>query len=78
MSSERDQTIREMCISYRDDYDLVKLPTDPSWVRGLTDQERQGLWRTMALIYDTEILPKINNETDTNRKRKKGHKRKMG
>ena len=62
MTQQRDQVIREMCLSYRDDYDLKKLPTDPSWVRGLTDAERQGLWQTMALIYDTEIEPIINGK----------------
>lgn len=59
MNSQRDQIIREMCRSYRSDYDLNKLPTDPPWVLGLTDQDRLGLWKTMAHIYDTEIQPRI-------------------
>ncbi len=78
MSTQRDQIIREMCLSYRNDYDLKKLPTDPPWVLGLTDQDRLGLWKTMESIYDTEIAPKIQNETTTTRKPKKGHQRKMG
>jgi len=55
MNNERDQTILEMCKSYRSDYDLKKSDTDPPWLLGLTDRERQGLWRTMAAIYDAEI-----------------------
>lgn len=62
MNSERDRIIREMCISYRDDYELKKLDTDPSWLRGLTDAERHGLWQTMSLIYDTEIEPRTHGK----------------
>ena len=78
MSNQRDQVIREMCLSYRPDYDIVKLPTDPPWLVGMTDFERQGLWRTMADIYDTEIKHKVNNETTTITKSKKGYQRKVG
>lgn len=78
MSNERDQVILEMCVSYRPDYHVVKLPTDPPWLVGMTDFERQGLWRTMADIYDNQIKPKTNNEKTTTRKRKNRYKRKMG
>ena len=78
MNTKRDQTILEMCKSYRSDYDLKKLPTDPPWVLGLTDTERKGLWRTMAHIYDTELEAKINHETKTVRQPKNRHQRKMG
>ena len=69
MTSKRDQTIREMCVSYRDDYDLKKLPTDPPWVRGLTDFERQGLWRTMERIYDTDIQEQLLRRKNRNLRR---------
>ena len=78
MTNQRDQVILEMCRSYRPDYDVVKLPSDPSWLAGLTDFERRGLWQTMAHIYDTEIKPKTNNEKRPTRKRKNRHQRKMG
>lgn len=77
MSNERDRIIREMCLSYRSDYDLNKSPNDPPWILGLTDFDRKGLWLTMSHIYDTQVAPRIKNETNTNRKRKKGYKRKM-
>ena len=78
MSNQRDQTILEMCRSYRSDYDLKKQDSDPPWLLGLTDSERQGLWRTMEHIYDTEIATRANNETTTITKPKKGHQRKVG
>lgn len=78
MNQQRDQIILEMCRAYRSDYDLKKLPSDPSWLLGLTDLERQGLWRTMAHVYDTEIAPRIKNETHIDSKHKNRLKRKMG
>ena len=62
--TDREQIITSMCYTYRNDYGLNKLPTDPSWCAGMTDQERQGLWRTMAQIYDNDIAPhmELKNE----------------
>ena len=60
----REQIITNMCYTYRHDYGLNKQPDDPPWTAGMTDQERQGLWRTMAQIYDNNIEPymELKNE----------------
>jgi hypothetical protein len=49
-----------MCISYRHDYGLDRLPTDPPWIAGMTAEERKGLWDTMAQIYDNNIAPNMD------------------
>ena len=36
----REEIIRDMCMSYRHDYDLNRSPSDPPWVAGLTPKER--------------------------------------
>lgn len=63
----RDEIIFNMCMTYRHDYGLRKLPSDASWVAGMTDQEREGLWRTMAQIFDNDIAPHMDfkNESTT-------------
>jgi hypothetical protein len=53
----REEIITNMCYTYRHDYGLNKDPSDPSWCAGMTPQERQGLWRTMAQIFDNNINP---------------------
>ena len=64
----RDEIIHDMCVSYRSDYELRKSPADPPWLAGMTDKERQGLRRTMATIFDNNILPLLKNETTLDRK----------
>ena len=55
----REEIIRDMCVSYRSDYDLNRSPSDPPWVAGLTPKERMGLWRTMEQIYEINIASKM-------------------
>lgn len=55
----REQIITDMCISYRHDYGLNRSPEDPPWVAGMTNDERKGLWDTMAQIYDNNIAPNM-------------------
>ena len=56
----REQIITDMCITYRHDYGLDRLPTDPPWIAGMTAEERKGLWDTMAQIYDNNIAPNMD------------------
>lgn len=51
----REEIITDMCYTYRHDYGLDKDPNDPSWLSGMTPDERKGLWETMAQIYDNDI-----------------------
>jgi hypothetical protein len=53
----REQIITDMCYTYRLDYGLDKDPNGPSWLSGMTPDERKGLWDTMAQIYDNDIQP---------------------
>ena len=46
-----------MCYTYRHDYGLDKDPNDPPWLSGMTPSEREGLYNTMAQIFDNSILP---------------------
>ncbi len=46
-----------MCYTYRHDYGLDKQPDDAPWVAGMTQSQRDGLWRTMAQIFDNDIAP---------------------
>lgn len=49
--------IIDMCYTYRHDYGLTKHPEDPSWVAGMTDEERLGLYKTMEQLYEHHIKP---------------------
>ena len=53
----REEIITDMCYTYRHDYGLDKDPNDPSWLSGMTPDERKGLYNTMAQIYDNNIAP---------------------
>lgn len=53
----REQIITSMCYTYRHDYGLDREDTDPTWVAGMTQPERQSLWNTMAQIFDNDIKP---------------------
>jgi hypothetical protein len=53
----REEIITDMCYTYRHDYGLDKDPNDPPWLSGMTPSEREGLYNTMAQIFDNSILP---------------------
>jgi hypothetical protein len=57
----REQIITSMCYTYRHDYGLDRKDTDPSWVAGMTQAERESLWNTMAQIFDNDIEPRVNS-----------------
>jgi hypothetical protein len=60
----RDEIITDMCYTYRHDYGLNRSDDDPPWVSGMTQSEREGLWRTMAQIYDNNIAPYMDIKND--------------
>lgn len=51
----REEVIEEMCKHYREDYLEDKKPGDPSWARGMTEKDREGLRKTMDQLYDKII-----------------------
>lgn len=56
----REQIITSMCMTYRHDYGLVRLPTDFPFIAGMIDSERKALWNQMAQIFDNDIWPYMN------------------
>ena len=56
----REQIITGMCYTYRHDFGLDRHPDDAPWLAGMTDVERRGLWRTMAQIFDNDIMPLLD------------------
>ncbi len=56
----REEIITDMCYTYRHDYGLDKLPSDPPWTAGMTPDERKGLYNTMSQIYEHNIEPLLN------------------
>lgn len=51
------EIIHEMCMSYRHDYGLRKLPGDPTWTSGMTEEDAVMLYKTMEKIYNDNIEP---------------------
>lgn len=62
----KEEIITDMCYTYRHDYGLDKNPDDPSWCAGMTPEERTGLYKTMAQIYENNIEPLLNQQGEKN------------
>lgn len=56
----REDVITNMCYTYRHDFGLTK-PKGNSFSdllsSGMTEEDRQHLWNTMAQIFDNDIAP---------------------
>ena len=55
--TEKEQTITDMCYTYRHDYGLRKEPNDPPWTSGMTQKDAEMLYKTMEQIYNNNIEP---------------------
>ena len=53
----REQIIHDMCLTWRHDYGLDRQEHDGPISAGLTNQERETLWRQMAQLFDNCIAP---------------------
>lgn len=53
------EIIHDMCMTYRHDYGLRKLASDPSWTSGMTEEDAKMLYKTMEQIYNNNIEPII-------------------
>lgn len=53
----KEEIIHDMCMTYRHDYGLRKLDTDPPWTAGMTEQDAKMLYKTMEQIYTNDIEP---------------------
>lgn len=50
-----------MCLTYRHDYGLRKLDSDPPWTAGMTEQDAKMLYKTMEQIYNNDIEPIVEH-----------------
>jgi len=59
----REEIITAMCFTWSHDYGLVISEDDRmySLMSGMTENERQALWRSMAQIFDNDIAPLIES-----------------
>lgn len=56
----KEEIIQSMCLTYRHDYGLRKLSTDPSWAAGMTEEDAKSLYKIMEQIYNNDIKPLID------------------
>lgn len=60
----KEETIYNMCMTYRHDYGLRKLPGDPTWTAGMTEEDAKMLYKVMEQIYNHNIEPLLNEFND--------------
>lgn len=60
----KEEIIHSMALSYRHDYGLQKLPGDPSWTAGMTEEDARMLYKTMEQIYNNNIEPLLKEFND--------------
>lgn len=53
----REEIITNMCFTWRHDFGLHKDPDDSKCAAGMTQEERENLWLTMAQIFENDIAP---------------------
>jgi hypothetical protein len=62
----KEQIIYDMCMTYRHDFGLRKLPDEPSWTAGMTEQDAKMLYKTMEQIYTNNIEPLLAEKDNGN------------
>ena len=55
----REHIITSMCFTYRHDYGLTISEDDKMYTlnSGMTNREKEALWKQMAQIFDNDIAP---------------------
>lgn len=55
----REEIINDMCLTFRHDYGLIISEDDRmySLTSGMTEREREALYRDMSQIFDNDIAP---------------------
>ena len=64
MVMKKEQIIYDMCMTYRHDYGLRKLPGEPPWTAGMTEEDAIMLYKTMEQIYNHNIEPLLKEFND--------------
>lgn len=62
----KEEIIHDMCMTYRNDYRLRKLPNDPTWTSGMTEEDAKMLYKTMEQIYTNNIEPLVRKYNGKN------------
>lgn len=62
--TEKQKLIMDMCFTYRHDFGLNKSPDDPSWIPGMTNDERSMLVNRMTQIVNNNIIPLLQKNTE--------------
>jgi hypothetical protein len=62
--NSKEQIIHDMCMTYRHDYGLRKMPGEPSWTAGMTEGDAKLLYKTMEQIYTNNIEPMLKELND--------------
>lgn len=59
----REEIINNMCMTFRHDYGLEISEDDRMYtlMSGMTKREREGLYNTMAQVFDNDIAPLIDS-----------------
>jgi hypothetical protein len=55
----REDIITSMCFTYRHDYGLDKREDAYAFEAGMTQKDREFLWKQMAQIFDNDIAPNM-------------------
>jgi hypothetical protein len=61
----RDEIITSMCYTYRHDFGLNKEQNAYPFQAGMTQEDRESLWRQMAQIFDNDIHPYMDFKNET-------------
>lgn len=61
----REEIITSMCFTWRHDYGLKKESLEIDAISsGMTDREREALWKAMSQIFDNNIAPYMDFKND--------------
>lgn len=66
MTRTREEMITGMCKTYRHDYGIILSEDDKmySLISGMTEREREGLWFSMAQVFDNIICAYMSFDHD--------------
>lgn len=64
----REEIINRMCMTFRHDYGLVISEDDRMYtlMSGMTERERESLYRDMSQIFDNDIAPLLEDYRKVN------------
>lgn len=61
---KKEEIIHNMCMTYRQDYGLLKQQGDPTWTAGMTEEDAKMLYKVMESIYTHNMEPLLKEFND--------------